>query len=108
MLPNRAVFQTRFVPHALDAALPIQATTWSAPDQPIRALDRHDVLEIGLCLEGEGTYVVEDKVMPYEAGSLVVLSDAECHFSQSAPGTRSRWSCLFLQPDRLVGAVGPD
>lgn len=107
-LPNRALLQTRYVPHRLDAELPIEHGSWSSSDEPIRALDRHDVLELGLCLDGAGTYVVEDKVMPYQAGSLVVLSDAECHYSSSAPGTASRWATVFVRPAELVGGVGPD
>jgi AraC-like DNA-binding protein len=104
-LPNRVAFETRYVPHPLDAALPIACSLWSLSDEPISVLDRHDVLELGLCIEGTGTYLVEDKMMPYKAGSLAIVNDTECHFSQSAPGTSSRWLTMFLRPESLVTGI---
>src|SRR5262245_37790919 len=97
-LPNRIALETRYIPHPLDAALPISCSTWHVADDPIRILDRHDVLELGICIEGSGDYVIEDKVMKYRPGSVAVVNDAECHFTRSAPGTTSRWATMFLRP----------
>jgi AraC-like DNA-binding protein len=61
---------------------------------------------VGLCLEGNGTYQVGGKRMPFQAGAVVAVTDAEAHYSQSAPGLTSRWLYLFLDPGRLVGDGG--
>ncbi len=107
-LPNRVTLQTRYIPHPLDAALPVEHMLGHVSDEPITVLDRHDVLELGLCLEGSGSYVVEDKIMSYRPGSLVIVNDVEWHYSQSAPGTTSRWANLFLRPEVLISGIDPD
>ncbi len=45
---------------------------------------------------------VEDKVFPYWAGCVNVVTPREYHFRQSCPGTRSVWRFALLDPPRLV------
>src|SRR5687767_9864922 len=97
---------TRFISHPLARDLPIVLLPWSRTDEPIEALDRHDSLEIGLCLEGRGTYVVEGKRMSYETGSVAVVNQSERHHSVSASGTESRWALLFLRPETMIAGAG--
>lgn len=71
-------------------------------DQPITMLHWHNALEIGYCVEGTGTFYVADKILPFQAGDMTVITDAEYHRCQSSPGTASRWVWFFLDPIRLL------
>ena len=82
--------------------LPAQLVPLFPSDDPITALDVHDCLEVGYCHEGEGIFVVEDKVFPFTAGCVNVVNPREYHFAQSHPGTESRWSFLLIDPPRMV------
>jgi AraC family transcriptional activator of mtrCDE len=98
----------RYIRHPLATGLPIVLVPWSRSDEPIDTLDRHDTLEVGLCLSGSGTYVIEGKTMPYQTGSVAIVNQVERHHSMSAPGTESQWALLFLRPERMIAGMGPD
>jgi len=71
-------------------------------DAPIVSLEYHDTLEIGQCHEGNGIFVVGNKVLPFRAGDVSVIAPGEIHFAQSQRGTRSVWTFLFVDLNRLV------
>ncbi len=90
-------------PVALDPLLPIFAHTgYVQRDRPIRYLHLHDCLELGLCHHGSGVFMVGQKVLPFRAGDVSVINHTEVHLAQSAPGTDSEWSWVYLDPIRLV------
>ncbi len=71
-------------------------------DQPIKLLHRHNVLEMGYCVEGSGTCYVADKILPFRAGDFTVITESEYHRSRSSPGSKSRWVWFFVDPIRLL------
>lgn len=77
-------------------------------DAPIHRLHLHQVLELGYCHEGSGIFVIEDKVLPYRAGCVSVISEREMHLAQSTPGTTSTWTFLSLDPARLLAGAAAD
>lgn len=77
-------------------------------DRQITFLHLHDCLEIGYCHEGAGIFVVEKKVMPFRAGDVSVINDGEMHLARSMEGTTSRWSWIYLDPERLIGDLARD
>ena len=77
-------------------------------DAPITWLHRHDCLELGFCLDGAGVFIVGDKVLPFRSGDVSVITPAEVHLAQSVPGTKSRWTWIYLDPFRLLRLVGRD
>jgi AraC-like DNA-binding protein len=71
-------------------------------DRPIVSLEYHDVLEIGLCHEGAGVFVVGQKIEPFGAGDVSIISPHEPHLARSRRGTRSTWSFVFADIDALL------
>ena len=71
-------------------------------DKPINALHWHESLEIGICVEGAGVFVVGEKVLPFAAGDVTVIGPTEVHMAQSLPGTTSLWYWIYLDPLRLM------
>jgi AraC-like DNA-binding protein len=96
------------LPVALDAALPIFLHQgYVQRDRPITFLHVHDCLEIGLCHRGSGIFMVGQKVLPFRAGDVSVINHTEVHLAQSAPGTSSEWSWIYLDPIRLATTIDP-
>jgi AraC-like DNA-binding protein len=93
-------------PVRLPDRFPFSAGDHLHPDAPFTHLHLHDALELGWCTRGAGTFVVEDKVMRFAAGTAVVINDREFHIARSDPGTTSDWTFCYLDPLRLVGAQG--
>jgi hypothetical protein len=74
------------------------------PDAPITFMHRHNCLEIGYCHSGAGIFVVEDKTLPYRAGDVSIISEAEMHQAWSIAGMRSEWTFVEVDPLALVPA----
>ena len=94
----------QYEPHRLDPDFPITAVAWVMGDQPGSDQHRHDVLEIGLCHAGHGQFVVGGKILRFAPGQVLAINDREPHRAWSDPGTRSRWTFIFVDPPRLLGA----
>jgi AraC-like DNA-binding protein len=98
-----------FVPVSLPADFPVRGgSVYVQGDAPISRLHVHDCLEIGYCLSGTGIFVVEDKVLPFQAGDVSAINSRELHLAQSARGTVSEWTWIMLDPLRLAGASADD
>lgn len=103
--PVRHALELARVP--LDPAFPFHGGgRYVQGDAPITCLHLHEALELGLCHSGSGIFVVEDKVLPYRAGCISVISEREMHLAQSTPGTTSTWTFLTLDPARLLAGAG--
>ncbi len=59
-------------------------------------------MELGLCLEGEGVFVVESKIMNFRSGDFSVIGPSEAHLATSSPGTTSHWVWFYLDFERLL------
>ncbi len=98
----------RHVTIPLDAEFPLRVVVEGSRDgEPIDALHAHDVLELGLCTTGSGTFYVGPKILPFRAGDVTVLTPLEWHRCRSTPGTRSAWHWFFFDPARLLAPLGP-
>lgn len=110
------------MPTALDAGrLPLHLTSmpvppdvaiygcpWTLADDEIEDLHRHDALEIGICHEGSGIFLIDERVLRFRAGSVLVIDPSEFHRARSDPGTASRWTFCFIDPRRVVGPAVAD
>jgi AraC-like DNA-binding protein len=105
----RQPYRIVYVPVLLPKDFPLREDSFFAQgDAPITYLHGHDCLEIGYCHEGAGVFVIGDKVLPFQAGAVSVVTPAEFHLARSLPGTRSKWSWLYLDPIRLLRASPPE
>ena len=99
--------ELQFQPVALDAHFPILVDAdFQQRDRPIRHLHFHDCAELGLCAQGTGVFMVGAKLLPFQAGDAVLIDRSEPHLAQSAPGTTSRWSWIYLDPVSLLNPSG--
>jgi AraC-like DNA-binding protein len=102
---------------AILAQAPEKAPFVLSPDFPLtggealvlreRKIDRlhvHNVLEIGLCLEGRGVFVVEDKVFPFAPDDVFIINHLEPHRACMPDGRPSRWRFILTDPAALLGA----
>lgn len=107
-MQKRAKIAIEFMSIGLDDALPIYCSKpFEQFDSPIRHLHFHDCLEIGFCSQGNGIFVVGDKVLPFGAGDVSFIGQTEVHLARSAPGTTSHWVWIYLDPVRLCGLSVP-
>lgn len=77
-------------------------------DAPITFLHSHECIEFGYCYKGDGIFVIGSKVLPFHAGDVSVITPAEVHLARSAPGTRSHWAWVYVDPIRLLQLVGKE
>lgn len=77
------------------------------PERPNRYMHAHDALELGVCHEGSGMLIVEDRVFPFTAGDTCFVNDREMHMSFGVGDAPSRWTFLWLDPGALLAGL-PD
>jgi AraC-like DNA-binding protein len=77
-------------------------------DAEITDLHVHDGLELGYCYEGTGIFAVENKVIPFSKGDISIITSSEMHLAQSTHGTTSRWSWIYIDPERLLFPIYQD
>ena len=73
---------------------------WRISDVLSDRLHFHNCLEIGYCLSDSGFLGFENDVtVPFAARDIFLIPRFVPHTTCSAPGCRSRWSYLFVDPD---------
>lgn len=77
-------------------------------DQPIQDLHFHNLLEIGLCIYGDGEIILEGTAFPYQAGTLTVIPKNYPHTTNAANHQPNKWQYLFLDVDKLLTEFYPD
>ncbi len=68
----------------------------------------HNLMEIGVCREGEGILLLEDEHVPYHPGMISVIPENYPHGTASKEGTESYWEYLFLDLKKAVQDMYPD
>jgi len=78
----------------------------SVPDcqtaRPITYLHTHDSAEFGICLEGNGVFMIGGRIFPFRGGDCTFIPAWLPHLAQSAAHTVSRWYWLSLDTARLL------
>jgi AraC-like DNA-binding protein len=92
-----------FDPQKLPADFPLYVGTICPVEaRPITYLHVHDCLEIGICLEGAGLFVVEDRIYPFSKGDASVIPAGEWHLARSVDGCTSLWTFINIDPVGLL------
>lgn len=93
-----------YAPDTLDAEFPVFCNMLNHQhDRPITFLHAHNYLELGLCLQGSGIFMVGKKIMPFRTGDVSFIAPGEVHLAQSAPGTVRRWTWIRIDLHGLIG-----
>lgn len=82
----------------LDADFPVFMFSFSVAKDPIRNLHRHDVLELGVCIKGNGIFILDNSIQTYEAGDVIVIGKGVYHRAKSGTGMEDLWYFLYLNP----------
>lgn len=102
-MQNQPKYSLEWAPIALPTSCPMRIHDHrDHPAREIVRLHRHDCLELGMCLSGEGFFVVEGKVMPFRSGDISLIGPSEAHLAASSPGTTSHWIWCYLDVSRLL------
>lgn len=95
----------------IDEFSPIQLATdfpVSPPDHSLRGEKSpigphvHDCFEIGFCYEGNGIFLVENKILPFQAGDAVVINQQELHVVHGRRNAPARWDFINLLPNKML------
>jgi AraC-like DNA-binding protein len=65
----------------------------------------HNYMEIGVCHDGNGEMIYEDKVYPFKPGCYTIIPPNFPHVTNSVPGTYAFWEYLFVDCDGLINQV---
>lgn len=76
------------------------------PVYELTYLHFHDVLEIGLCISGDGICNVEGVEYPFSAGDVQIVFPYQRHLSQNAGKESCRWFWLYIDPQKVLFQYG--
>lgn len=62
----------------------------------------HNLLEIGLCRQGTGTIVLEEKRIRYSENTVVIIPMNYPHNIVSASGGKSFWESVYINPNEFL------
>lgn len=96
--------------YALPVNFPIfllSGECWRISDIPAGVLHFHNCMEIGLCESDGGTLEFADTSFAFKAGTVTAISRDMPHTTYSTPGTASKWSYLFADPEELLRPFFP-
>lgn len=71
------------------------------------SLHFHNLLEIGFCIEGGGSLVLDEEVVSYSSGALTVIPMNCPHVTNSRSNSVNYWEYLFLDPEAILNAAYP-
>lgn len=64
-------------------------------------LHYHNSFEIGLCIEGSGTFFIENKAFTFNPGDITFIYPGQPHIAQSPNELPSKWFFIAADFDRL-------
>ena len=64
----------------------------------------HNYLEVGICYNGKGRLIIEDKTYRYEGGMISIIPANIPHTTISDPGHICKWEYLFIDLDEYIKA----
>lgn len=65
-------------------------------DKEIKYLHKHNYMEIGYCIEGHGIFNINNQLLPFNKGSIVIIPAGIFHLAQSSSGIKSIWRWIYI------------
>jgi AraC-like DNA-binding protein len=83
----------------LDKDFPLYWFHHDASKDEINQLHNHNVIEIGLCLEGYGLFIQGKKIRSYKPGDVIVMGPLVYHRANSSnPEKKNHWIFFYFNP----------
>jgi len=80
---------------------------WRISDRPSGVLHFHNCIEIGICQSDSGILELKNATYPFSSGDITLIGSDVCHTTYSTPGTKSKWSYLFVDFEQLLAPYFP-
>jgi len=90
------MYKVDYSPYNLQEEFPVHLLERHEQGDEIKRLHFHNCLEIGYCCEGEGIFIVDNKILTFSKGDVSVIFKNQIHIAQSEKGKLSRWKFLSL------------
>lgn len=82
----------------LNESFPIDVFDWKVSGEDISSLHHHDCFEIGICYEGYGLYLIDEKIHTYQKGDLVILGPNVYHRAHAESKDADLWTFISFRP----------
>jgi AraC-like DNA-binding protein len=105
---HKSVIPIRKYDYYLPESFPLLVERNTLTNNTIDFLHYHPGLEIGLCISGAGTFVIEEKVFSFAAGDLFVINSLEMHLACVPKGQETVWDFIIVEPETLLNHMGVD
>ncbi len=66
----------------------------------------HSVMELGVCLSGEGICYIDDEEQPFSAGDIQIILPFQRHLSKSTGATPCKWYWLYIDAAEILSQNG--
>jgi len=83
----------------LNAGFPIQMFSHTAEDEQLYNLHSHNTVEVGLCLRGNGVFIIGNRIHSYQKGDMTVINSGIYHRARCSKGKEDLWYFLFFKPE---------
>ncbi|MBN2658367.1 MAG: AraC family transcriptional regulator [Spirochaetales bacterium] len=83
----------------LNPEFPIHMFSHTAEDEQLYNLHSHNTLEVGLCLRGNGVFIIGNRIHSYGKGDMIVINSGIFHRARCSKGKEDLWYFLFFKPE---------
>lgn len=66
----------------------------------------HSIMEIGVCLSGEGVCYIDDEEQPFSAGDIQIILPFQRHLSKSTGNAPCKWYWLYIDVADILSRNG--
>jgi len=103
-----AEYRSYYLPFDFPVLL-LSGEHWKISNIPSKTLHFHNCLEIGICHSESGYMEFNSGQAPlyFKEGDITCVPRNIPHTTYSSPGTESRWSYIFLDPQELFRNITP-
>ena len=103
-MKKREIAQFRYYEMKNDeVVLPLIGNEWIREyGKDVNYLHFHNYLEVGICYAGKGEVVLEQKVYPFQAGSIMIVPPYFLHTTNSIKGTKAYWEWFYFDVETIL------
>ncbi len=70
----------------------------SLPDSGIPSMHYHSSFQIGVCISGNGVFLIENDIFAVKSGDAVIISPDTIHCSKSIKNSDCKWNFIYFDP----------
>lgn len=101
-------FPIEYSPFKLNENFPVSdlgEQYYTLTEKQISSLHIHDCFEIGYCYNGDGIFIVDDKIMQFSEGDACIIFKNQFHKAQSS--NDSQWDFVYINLEKLLINISP-